>query len=63
MFREEDERRMVELVEARGPVRYEAVLDGERKTLNVRVVGVSPHGFAFFEGCGEPELVTPRRPG
>jgi hypothetical protein len=59
MFSAEDGRRMEELADQRGPVVFEALFDGERKALPVKVTGVAPNGLAFFEGMGEPRVVSP----
>jgi len=53
-FRSEHENDMLSLFEARRPVEFEGVVDGEKLRLTVTLISLDPvSGIAFFEGSGE----------
>ena len=54
-FRAEHEGAIAALVRSGRPVMYRGAVDGEHRSLEVRVLSVVPMaGIAFFEGSGEP---------
>lgn len=54
-FRAEHDAAVVQLFNARQPVIYEGLVDGERRTLEVRLTSYTLQaGLAFFEGSETP---------
>ena len=54
-FGAEHDAAVEQLLEARQPVIFEGMVDGERRKLEVRVTSLTRRaGLAFFEGSGEP---------
>lgn len=54
-FRAEHDHAIVKLFDARRPIVYEGLVDGEVRKLEVRLTSFALQaGLAFFEGSGEP---------
>ena len=54
-FRRQHDQAVVDLFEARKPVVFEGLVDGELRKLEVRITSFTLRaGLAFFEGSGEP---------
>jgi hypothetical protein len=54
-FRAEHEDAVAALLQDGRPVLYDGVVDGEQRSIEVRVLSVVPAaGMVFFEGTGEP---------